>query len=204
MLKKNKLLNYDDNKLNEVKKRLNFSLSDDDLKKYLGENVEENIIKYSDLINYNNIEELLPKNRTYKIILIETEYNKGHWVCILRYKDYENNNIDTIDFFNSYGNKPTSQLSYIKSCVNFLLGQNSNFLKNLLDKTDKRVIYNKKRFQKYSNKINTCGRHVVSRIIAMEKLFYDLEDYIEFIEKSKEKFNCDSDIVVSIYIPSIE
>jgi hypothetical protein len=187
--------------LDEVKSRLNQSLSDADLRGYLGDDIDKHIIKYSELINYKNIEELLPHNRSYKIILIETEFNKGHWVCIMRYKNKRG--IDTIEFFNSYGNKPLSELSFVKSCANFLLGQNSNLLKKLLDTTDKHIIYNKKRFQKYSNKINTCGKHVVCRLIAMTKLFFDLEDYIDYIEKAKKFYNADSDIVVSLFIPPI-
>lgn len=187
--------------LNEVRSRLNQSLTDADLRGYLGEDVDKHIIKYSELNNYRTIDELLPYNRSYKIILIETEYNKGHWVCIMRYKDKHGE--DTIEFFNSYGNKPLSELSFVKSCVNFLLGQNSDLLKRLLDRTDKRVIYNKKRFQKYSNKINTCGKHVVCRIIAMTKLFFDLEDYINYIERAKEFYDADSDIVVSLFIPPL-
>lgn len=188
--------------LNEVKNRLGHSLSDADLRAYLGDDIDKHIIKYSELNNYNSIEELLPNNRSFKIILIETEYNKGHWVCVMRYKDKKD--IDTIEFFNSYGNKPLTELNFVKSCTNFLLGQHSDLLKRLLDKSNKRIIYNKKRFQKYSNKINTCGRHVVSRIIGMNKLMMDLEEYINYMEKAKEFYDADSDIVVSIFIPSIE
>jgi len=188
--------------LNEVKSRLGYSLSDSDLKTYLGSDIDNHIIKYSELNKYNDIDELLPNNRSFKIILIESEYNKGHWVCIMRYID--KNNIDTIEFFNSYGNKPLSELNFVKSCVNFLLGQHSDLLKKLLDKSNKRIIYNKKRFQKYSNKINTCGRHVVSRIISMKKLMMDLDEYIDYMEKAKEFYDADSDIVVSIFIPSIK
>lgn len=188
--------------LNEVKSRLGYSLSDSDLKTYLGSDIDNHIIKYSELNKYNDIEELLPNNRSFKIILIESEYNKGHWVCIMRYID--NNNIDTIEFFNSYGNKPLSELNFVKSCVNFLLGQHSDLLKKLLDKSDKRIIYNKKRFQKYSSKINTCGKHVVCRLIAMTKLYFDLDDYINYFETAKDFYDADSDIVVSILIPPIE
>lgn len=188
--------------LAEIKSRLGYSLSDADLRAYLGDDVDKHIIKYAELGNYRTIEDLLPSDRSFKIILVEAEQNRGHWICIMRYKDKFGE--DTIEFFNSYGNKPTSELNFVKSCVSFLLGQHANLLKDLLDRTDKRVIYNKKKFQKYSPKINTCGRHVVSRIVAMKNLMMDLEEYISYIEKAKTFYDADADIVVSIFIPSNE
>lgn len=188
--------------LDEIRSRLGYSLSDGDLRAYLGDDVDSHIIKYAELANYNTIEDLLPNDRSYKIILVETEVNRGHWISIMRYKDRYG--VDTIEFFNSYGNKPTSELNFVKKCMAFVLGQHENLLRTLLDRTDKRVIYNKKKFQKYSPKINTCGRHVVSRIVAMKKLMMDLEEYISYIEKAKEFYDADADIVVSIFIPSNE
>lgn len=186
----------------EIKSRLGYALSDADLRGYLGEDIDQHIIKYSELANYRSIEDLLPHDRSFKIVLIESSENSGHWICLLRYKDKRGE--DTIEFFNSYGNKPTTELNFVKSCVSFLLGQHTNLLKDLLDKTDKRVVYNKKRFQKYSPKINTCGRHCVSRIVAMKKLMMDLEEYIDYIERAKEFYDADADIVVSIFIPPNE
>ena len=44
------------------------------------------IIKYADL-EYFNFNQLLPKNKSYLIVLLESELNKGHWVCLLRYNN---------------------------------------------------------------------------------------------------------------------
>ena len=73
--------------IQEIKERLNHSLTDADLRAYLGKDVDKHIIKYSELVNYPSITDLLTKDRSYKIILVESEFNSGHWVCLMRNKD---------------------------------------------------------------------------------------------------------------------
>jgi hypothetical protein len=187
--------------LQEIKERLNHSLTDADLRAYLGKDVNKHILKYSELANYPSITDLLPIDRSYKIILVESEFNSGHWICLMRYKDKYG--VNTIEFFNSYGNKPTTELNSIKKCISYLLGQDENDLKRLLKQKEFKVIYNKKRLQKYKDTINTCGRHVVNRIVAMKNLMLDLEEYIDFMDTKKKQYDCDYDILVTIFIPSI-
>jgi hypothetical protein len=55
-------------------------LTDDDLERFLGKGAKDNVIKYSELGNYSDLEELLSHDKSYKIILIEYEKNKGHWI----------------------------------------------------------------------------------------------------------------------------
>ena len=57
-------------------------LSDDDLRRVLGDDLK--ILKYSDLDNYNDLDELLPNPVDYCIILYEERLNSGHWVCLCK------------------------------------------------------------------------------------------------------------------------
>jgi hypothetical protein len=57
----------------EIKRRIKTPLSDDDVDKYFDGHKTE-IMKYSDLENYDSIDELLPKPFDYKIILIEISH----------------------------------------------------------------------------------------------------------------------------------
>jgi hypothetical protein len=84
------------------------SLSDSDIKKVLGRNCK--IIKYSQLSKYSDLEQLLPKNKDYIVVLIENSPNVGHWRALLKY-----NNI--LEWFDSYGVHPEGQLSFIPSTV---------------------------------------------------------------------------------------
>ena len=86
---------------NKYSKLLTISLSNTDIMKSLGKSCR--IIEYSELEEYQNIEDLLSKPKDYVIILIETVgQNIGHWICLLRYQN-------TIEFFNSYGKPIDSQ-----------------------------------------------------------------------------------------------
>lgn len=182
--------------LEEINDKISQPLTDDDLKHFLGENVMSNIIKFSDLAKYKSINELLPNEKDYKIILIENSHNVGHWVVIMRYNK-------TVEYFNSYGTNPLNDLEYVGKNNNMVLNQSKQYIKKLLDDAVIKkysVIYNKKRFQKLKSSINTCGRHVVSRIIGMKKLNLDLEGYIKLLDKYKRKYKINYDQAITLII----
>lgn len=179
-----------------IKQRLENYISSDDLLKYFGEMINDKIVKYSDLDNYKTIEQLLPDNNDFKIILIENQLNSGHWVVILRYDN-------TIEFFNSYGLMPSVDLNFIDNLQNKMLGQDIKFLNILLNECKNRfnIIYNKKRFQKLQPNINTCGRHTILRIIMFQHFQLDLYKYNIFIEKLMNKYDYPADIICCLLVP---
>jgi hypothetical protein len=164
-------------------------LGDDVIKKYLP---YAKILKYNQLGYVNNIEDILPSEKSYCIILYENKPNNGHWVGIMRI----NNNIE---YFDSYGNMPDIPLSWITEKENYLLGQKP-FLTKLFEKTPLDVYYNDFRYQKENNDVNTCGRHVVFRVLCMLKNFYDLKQYCNFIKGLKWKSEESYDDIVSYMI----
>ena len=173
-------------------------LGDNDIRFYLP---DATIVKYSELKNYKNIEDLLPSNKSYSIILYENQLNCGHWVCIMR---YGNPNDELIEFFDSLADdgKPDSQLKWISKEKNIELGQGKPILTQLLEKTNIPVIYNKLKFQSESNKrdgkdINTCGKHVVLRIKNLLDCDFTLKDYISYMEKIKKKSKNTYDEIVT-------
>jgi len=179
-----------------IKQRLENYISSDDLLKYFGKMINDKIVKYSDLDNYKTIEQLLPDNNDFKIILIENQLNSGHWVVILRYDN-------TIEFFNSYGLMPSVDLNFIDNLQNKMLGQDIKFLNILLNECKNRfnIIYNKKRFQKLQPNINTCGRHTILRIIMFQHFQLDLYKYNIFIEKLMNKYDYPADIICCLLVP---
>ena len=74
-------------------------ITDKDINAYFGQKDKHKIIFWSDLKYKDNIQQLLPKNKDYRIILIgvDSKYN-GHWVLITR-------DNKTITYFNSYGGR---------------------------------------------------------------------------------------------------
>ena len=158
---------------------LSYMIDSEDINRYLDAGSTK-LIKYSELDQYRTIEELLPNDVDYKIILIEQNPNSGHFCCILRYGK-------TIEWFDSYGIKPDGELSFISKVKNRLLGQDVKLLSLLLNDATARgwkVIWNKKKLQQLKNGINTCGRWCLLRITMLTQFYFGLDEFIDFIEKN--------------------
>jgi hypothetical protein len=174
--------------------RIGTNITDGDIRRYFGDGVESQILKYSDLANYNSIDELLPKPRDFRIILIEDSVNKGHWCCILKYDK-------TIEWFNPYGGIPDRQKNLLGKARNMMLGQEEDYLTNLMTKSKGyKLIYNKKRLQKLKQGINTCGRWIIFRIICMKDMMMDLKEFNKMVEDTQDKSGLPKDALVAIWI----
>ncbi len=171
---------------------LSYMIDSADIDRYLDAGSKK-IIKYSELDQFRTIEELLPNDKDYKIILIEQNPNSGHWTCILRYGK-------TCEFFDSYGLRFDEELNFISKVKNRLLGQDVKLLSLLLNDAKARgwnVIWNKTKLQQLKNGVNTCGRWCLLRITMLTQFYFELEEFIAFIEKnfkggsvSKDKMIC--------------
>ena len=78
----------------DVVRLINKALSDEDIQRILGGDAK--IIKYAELGNLYDIDQLLPEEKDYCIILYEDRPNRGHWTALLKY-----NNL--YEHFDSYG-----------------------------------------------------------------------------------------------------
>lgn len=180
--------------MNELKLLIKTPLTDDDLNRFLGIKNKNKILKYSELAKYNDMNDLLPKDKSYIIILIEYEKNTGHWICLLRYNK-------VIEIFNSFGTKHDDDDFVNSDEINNYLGQSALFLNKLIEDEIKdkefEIVYNKIQFQEKSKHINTCGRHIVNRIICMKYYDMTLKDYIKFMKDTKIKTKLNYDEIVS-------
>ena len=176
------------NNINEVKKESmsNFLMSD-----YLK---NPNIMIYNELGNIDNIEDILPNNNDYVILLYERFKNDGHWVCILRIND-------TIEYFDSYG----KNVDYaIDNWFKENKEQQNKYLSNLLNKTELKVFTNPIDYQNTNSDISTCGRHCIFRILNMLKYNRDLSKYYQLMETLKKKTGYNYDEIVSYMINLID
>ena len=176
-----------------MKKKLAYALSDSDLRSILGGDLR--IIKYADLDNFKSLNELLPENNSYVVILIESEHNSGHWVTI-SFRD----NVFTI--LDSYGCDIRDELNFISRSMNYILGNTKKEMTDLIKNTSDccEVIYNKERLQSKNSGIATCGRWC-SAYISYFKMGYDLEEFLNFIYKRCEESGLPPDVVVTKLIP---
>jgi RNA binding exosome subunit len=175
----NKVLNLPIN-LDEINHRVSTYITDTDIERMFGKEASSYILLYSDLSRYKSINHLLPKKKDFKIILIEEKQLQGHWIAILRYGN-------TIEVFNSYGTKPSSELNLLSKHQKEALNENVKWLNLLLNKAIPKfnVIYNTKRFQKLKSdsgqEVNTCGRFVLLRILMFLYFNKSLNEFIKFM-----------------------
>jgi hypothetical protein len=180
--------------MSELKKAIATPLTNVDLEKYIGSQ-EDNILKYEELDDYEDLEQLLPTHKSFKILLIEYENNSGHWICIMRYKK-------TIEIFNSFGVKYPALVGNKE--YNKYLGQYALFLNQLVKKEQDEnkfdIIYNKIQYQEKSKDVNTCGRHVMNRILCLLHNDMNLKQYQQFMNNSKKSTNFNYDELVATII----
>jgi hypothetical protein len=190
----NKILNIPIN-IDEINERITSYITDNDIERFFGKEASKYILLYSDLSRYKSINQLLPKKKDFKIILIEEKQLQGHWIAILRYDQ-------TIEVFNSYGTKPSSELNLLSKHQKEALNENVKWLNLLLNKAIPKfkVIYNTKRFQKVDPNVNTCGRFVLLRILMFLYFNQNLKSFIKFMNLLQLKLQLNGDQIVSSLI----
>jgi hypothetical protein len=157
-----------------IKKKLDTPLSKEQLIHMIGCK-DEDIIPYSNLRNYDTIDELLPKDKDFKILLLEEEKYRGHWVTLLR-----DNNI--ICYFNPYGNKPDRDMDCIPRIVRKMLGQDRPEITRLCRDYD--IWYSDHKFQGPNSQV--CGRYAVYFIEMVCKMNYTPDQAVDKLIKAKE------------------
>lgn len=139
---------------------MNYSLSETDLRKYLGKNLT--IKRYSDLVNIKDIDQYMA-DKPFIIILYRSHESYGHWTCLLKHDKF-----NSYEFFDSYGIKPDRQLISMPLRIRNAFGQESPILAALLFDSKRNIEYNNFRLQKVDDKIATCGKWVTMRCLMNE------------------------------------
>lgn len=136
------------------------ALSDTDLSRICEGKV--NILKYERLKDMRSINEALGVHGAC-IILYESEENFGHWVALFVSKEQPN----TLEFFDSYGIKPDSELKLIPDYFREKSGQSQPHLTYLIQASPewKTLLYNEVDLQSTKGNTNTCGRWAALRIM---------------------------------------
>jgi len=171
----------------ERKYDMDYALSGYDILRILDNNT--NIISYNDLYNIENIDDVLKNGSC--VILYNTGDNFGHWCCILTHPEK-----NKIEFFDPYGILIDDEIRPSFMPLNFIkkfYKKDKKRLRKLIyySKYNK-VEYNNYPLQKRSKNINTCGRHVVTRLIMKD---LELEDYANFLYSFKRS---PDEVVLSI------
>jgi hypothetical protein len=153
---------------NEIDDIKSLSTSNHELEQKMGYNIP--IYKYSELINFNTIDELLGKNKECIILYETTSPDNGHWVCCFKRGK-------TVSFFDSLGLMPDDQFHKISVKFRIDNGITKPYLTYLLSNYNGKVEYNEYELQTPDIHIATCGRWCVQRLKLKHltpKQFYEL------------------------------
>jgi len=148
------------------------AMDDGDIRHYLP---KAKILTYNELSKVKTIEQLLPRHKSYFILLYPVaSETSGHWVCMTRYDK-------TIEYFDSYGLQPDKPLDWGK------FKKTPHYLSNLLGRTKLKIHYNTINFQsKQDYTISTCGAFCVFRILTLTEMNLDLEKNNIMLKTLKE------------------
>lgn len=123
----------------------------------------------------------------YVVINYLSSKNFGHWVAL--YNDQKNN---TINFFDSYGGFPDSQLKYIPKEFKMVSHQDYPYLLRKLYEYDGTVEYNYKVLQSLDT--NTCGRWVGLYLKVCNQI--SIDDFGTIIETLAKKTEIPNDKLI--------
>jgi len=136
-------------KENNFKKILSYSYSDSDIRHFLGNDAK--IIEYMELKAYNKIDELLPHDKSYVVILIETSRRKGHWVSLAK-------NGTKLYYIDSYGKGIDEELKFINPWFRKELRETEKLLTKLVNDSPYECEYNGVKLQTNKDWDSSCGR----------------------------------------------
>ncbi len=175
--------------LKEIKKIEEIPMDDIDLKYYLGDSLK--LLTYNELGKYNSIDQLLPNDKDYIILLypVVSETN-GHYAMLYRFDN-------VIYYADSYGLEVDEPLSFSEKFKN-----TPKKLSHLLDDCVLPIYYNTISFQNKKNTtISTCGSYCVFFILVMTELNGNLYDAIKLLEElKKEKPHLTYDDIICQFI----
>lgn len=133
---------------------MNKSLSDSDIRKFLGNKVK--VMTYSKLKNIYNIDSFLSKT-PFIIVLYQYEPSYGHWCAIIKLTNGD------IEFFDPYGTLPDSQLKDYPLELRNKYDMEFPLIAQLLHNSKSNIEYNNHKLQKKDDNITTCGQWCVVR-----------------------------------------
>lgn len=137
-----------------------YPLSNDDINIILEPDTK--IISYPEFATMNSIDDMFDNLGRCVFLFLTTSETSGHWLCMFK----RSNN--TIEYFDSYGEKPEAQRCWLSQEQLDELGEGEPYLMKLLKESNCKVFYNTVQYQKEREDINSCGRWCVARLICKD------------------------------------
>lgn len=179
----------------EIEEVIEQPIDDEEIRFYLP---DAKILTYKELSKYKNINELLPENTDYAIILYLDAPNKGHWTAVLKYDN-------KFEMFDPYGVKEIDEeLKWVPCTERIKLGVAIPYMTRLFNtiKKPQKGIMSSYEYQDDKSSVSSCGRHVVYRILKLLKNNMDINQYYEHMRDLRKKYNLTYDEIVATNINS--
>jgi hypothetical protein len=156
-----------------MEKLINKPLSGEEILEAL--EYKTNVVSYPDIKNYTTLDYLLGEHKCCVILYLSSPHY-GHWCCLFERPT------GSLEFFDPYGIFVDNELDKIPEVFKQMSGGNDPYLSNLIYNSHYNDLeYNDHQLQKYGQKIATCGRHCISRIIFKDK---SIDDYAKMIKST--------------------
>jgi hypothetical protein len=138
---------------------------------------QDHIKTYSELSKYETIDQLLPHDKSFIILLLEDSKNRGHWTSLMRLGN-------VIYYFNSYGLKYDRDLSCIRWTIRRILGETKPEIARLCEGHP--LEWNHICYQ--SKTSESCGRYCVVAVEFLCKLGYTEPQFHKQMRILKQKY----------------
>jgi hypothetical protein len=135
------------------------------------------ILKYSDLHQYNTIDDVFGNKEAIIILYLKTS-NFGHW-CALFKSPWKP---ETLYFFDSYAYQMDEEIKFADEQLRLHQGEVVPHLTHLVQKSNYYLEQNKFQFQSKQQDINTCGRWASHRV---RHLDMTPDEYKTYMAKNK-------------------
>lgn len=169
-----------------------YPLSNDDIQSILEPDSKIHI--YPDFANMNSIDEAFDSLGRCIFLFLTQSSSAGHWLCMIKRGN-------TIEYWDSYGDPPEAQRSWLTKQQLHELNEGEPYLLNLLKKSGYKVFYNTFKYQKTSSIDNECGRWCVARLICKD---ISNDEFLKLVKDGIRKNNLQSpDDWVSAFIADI-
>lgn len=145
---------------------------------------KSSIVKYRDLTEYKNLDDLF-KNNKFIVLLLEAEIMSGHWTILIKKEP------SLYYYINSYGKKPDRDVKLIIRGLEEILGNTKDSISLLFEKSNSpKLEYNKIKWQNDNSLI--CGRYVVYAkrcIVDKGLLLKEYQDELELLKKEYKTYD---------------
>ena len=119
-------------------------------------------MSYPELSRINRLEDVLDSKGRLVILFLTLSASEGHWICVFV------RGPRSLEVFDSYGMAPDTERSWLSHSKLVQLREVEPTLLNLLRDAHARgwnIDYNKYHLQSHNTGVQTCGRHVVTRLL---------------------------------------